>query len=154
MGWGQIDPSPASKIDPVSKKGPVSAIPEPELACAGTRAELLDYPTAARSLSVGATVVADFTVTPEGKVKEVKLTTSKESADAKPFEDVVRLYLAQSTFPPGCEKAPKQVRFEFFIQGDASPERKTLIEFKTPNAFQISVNPNLQGASNSADRTR
>jgi len=158
------DPNPQPPIDagaqtdPVSKTGPVSAIPEPELACAGNRPELLDYPNSARTAGVDGTVIADYTVTMEGKLKDVKFTSTVKDPDkAKLFEDSIRLFLEQSDYPPGCEKAPKQIRFEFFFKGQPSPERKTSVEFKTPAKFEISVNPDLKTPippANSADRTR
>lgn len=165
--WAQTDriqnpkPTPppppvdTSKSDPVSKTGPVSAVPEPELACAGNRSELLDFPNKARTVHLDASVLADLTITPEGKLKDLKFTTKTNDPDsAKLFEDVVRQYLAQSDFPPGCDKEPKQLRFEFFYKGDPAPERKTLVEFKTPNIFMISVNPDLPSNTKSADRSK
>jgi hypothetical protein len=130
-------------------------VPEPELACAGNRSELLDFPNTARTEHLDASVLADLTVTPDGKLKDLKFTTkTKDPGQAKLFEDVVRLYLTQSDFPPGCDKEPKQLRFEFFFKGDPAPERKTLVEFKTPNIFMISVNPDLPSNAKSADRSK
>lgn len=146
-----------ANTDPVSKTGPVSAVPEPELACAGNRPELLDYPNAARTALVDGTVVANYTVTIEGKLKDVKFTsTVHDPEEAKLFEDPIRLYLEQSDYPPGCEKAPKQIWFQFSFRGDPSPERKAKVEFKTPNTYDISVNPDLPlpPPAKSADRTR
>ncbi len=151
--WAQTAPG---ETDPVSKKGPVAAIPEPELACAGNRQEFLEYPNVARAAGLEDNVTATYTVTPNGKLMDLKMTsTLHEPEKSRLFEDIVSNYLKQSDYPPGCEKESKQLFFEFFFKGAPASEKHPLIEFKSPNTFRISVNPDVPGGAtpNSADRS-
>ncbi|MEI9813893.1 MAG: hypothetical protein WDO18_15170 [Acidobacteriota bacterium] len=115
---------------------------EPEMACAGSRSELLGFPETARVAGVEATIVANYTVTPEGKLKGVDFnSTSAASSELKGFEEVVRVYLDRSDFPPGCEAKTQQVRFKFLVRGDAGKDEPTLIEFHSPSEYVITLNP-------------
>lgn len=142
--WAQTETNPVSKTN-IPATEPISA-------CAGDRVELLQYPTPARAAHLQVTLVATYTITSEGKLKDLQFASTLDPDKSRLFEDVVRTFLQQASFPPGCEKEPKKVTFEFFFAGEPAAEPKSLIEFKAPDKFQISVNPDMNTPSPSADR--